>query len=208
MSQTTPAVFVVDDDKSVRRGLERLLRSAGYAVESFASAAAFLESGQRDHDAACLVLDLSMPGLNGTDLQSRLRLLRSPLAIVFISGHGDIPTTVRAIREGAVDFLPKPFADDQLLEAVARAIARTRQESRSLQVLRELQQRLATVSEREREVLVKIVTGKPNKQVADELGIAEKTIKIHRARILAKMQVASVTELVPLAAKLGLLASS
>lgn len=200
-----PTVFVVDDDPSVRRGLERLLRSAGYQVQLFPSAADFLVSGPREHAAACLVLDLRMPGLNGMELQTRLRSLRSPLAIVFISGHGDIPTSVRAIQGGAVDFLPKPFDDTQLLDAVSRAIARTRQDQRQLDELRTLQQRLAQLSDREREVMLKIITGMPNKVAADDLGIAEKTVKIHRSRVFAKMQVKSVTELVPLAAKLGLM---
>jgi len=207
MTQPAPTVFVVDDDTSVRRSLSRLLKSDGYQVELFSSAGEFLDSGRHAQSPACLVLDLSMPGLTGIDLQERLRQLQSPLAIVFITGHGDISTSVRAMKSGAVDFLPKPFDDTQLLDAVARAIARTRQDQKSLTELAALQTRFATLTAREREVMAQIVTGKLNKQVADDLGTVEKTIKVHRARVFEKMQVQSLAELVPLAEKLGLLES-
>jgi FixJ family two-component response regulator len=208
MTQATPTVFVVDDDPSVRRSLARLLKSADYQVETFSSAAAFLASGQQGRSPACLVLDLRMPGLTGMDLQERLAALQSPLAIVFITGHGDIPTSVQAMKRGALDFLPKPFDDTQLLEAVARAIERTRQVQKAQAELAAIQQRFATLTAREREVMAHIVTGKLNKQVADDLGTVEKTIKVHRARIFEKMQVRSLAELVPLAEKLGLLTSN
>lgn len=207
MAQPVPTIFVVDDDASVRRSLERLLKSAGYQVESFPSAVEFLASGRHQQSPACLVLDLRMPGLTGMDLQARLRELKSPLAIVFITGHGDIPTSVRAMKDGAADFLPKPFDDTQLLDAVARAVERTRLDQKSLVELKNVQERFSTLTAREREVMAKIVTGKLNKQVADELGTVEKTIKVHRARVFEKMRVQSLAELVPLAAKLGVLES-
>lgn len=207
MMQPAPIVFVVDDDASVRRSLSRLLKSAGYQVEMFASAGDFLASGRHRESPACLVLDLRMPGLTGMELQVRLRELESTLAIVFITGHGDIPTSVRAIKGGAVDFLPKPFDDTALLDAVARAVAQTREDGRARAELGALQDRFAKLTAREREVMAQIVTGKLNKQVAEKLGTVEKTIKVHRARIFEKMQVQSLAELVPLAVKLGLLDS-
>jgi FixJ family two-component response regulator len=195
----------VDDDASVRRSLARLLRSAGYGVELFASATDLLESGRHQQGPACLVLDVRMPGLTGMDLQSRLQELNSPLAIVFITGHGDIPMSVRAMKDGAVDFLPKPFDDTQLLAAVARAVERTVQTHKIQVELAALREHFATLTKREQEVMAEIVTGKPNKRVAERLGTVEKTIKVHRARVFEKMGVRSVAELVPLAEKLALL---
>lgn len=206
MTPPAPTVFIVDDDASVRRSLSRLLRSAGYEVEAFPTAAEFLVGGRQHQSPACLVLDLSMPGLTGIDLQARLRNLNSALAIVFITGHGDIPTSVSAMKGGAVDFLPKPFEDAQLLDAVTRAIEHNRRAHSAQLALAEVQARYATLTPREREVMALIVTGKLNKQVADDLGTVEKTIKVHRARVFDKMQVQSLAELVPLAEKLGLLA--
>ncbi|MGN6554560.1 MAG: response regulator transcription factor [Verrucomicrobiota bacterium] len=205
MTEPQPTVFVVDNDHSVRRGLARLLKSAGYQVELFPSAAEFLASGRHEHCPACLVLDLRMPGLTGMELQERLRALQSALAIVFITGHGDIPTSVRAMKAGAVDFLPKPFDDTELLEAIARAIERTQRDQKAQAELAAIRQCFATLTAREREVMGQIVTGKLNKQVAEDLGTVEKTIKVHRARVFEKMQVQSLAELVPLAEKLGLL---
>jgi FixJ family two-component response regulator len=205
VKETAPHVFVVDDDASVRRSLARLLKSSGYQVEPFASAAEFLASGRHQASPACLVLDIRMPGLTGMDVQARLRELNSSLAIVFITGHGDIPTSVRAMKEGAVDFLPKPFDDTQLLDAVARAIERNQREHSARLALAEVQARYETLTAREREVMALIVTGKLNKQVADELGTVEKTIKVHRARVFEKMGVRTLAELVPLAEKLRLL---
>lgn len=207
MTELAPIVFVVDDDESVRRSLARLLKSAGYQVELFQSADAFLASGRHSQSPACLVLDLRLPGLTGMELQVQLAELQSPMAIVFITGHGDIPTSVRAIKGGAVDFLPKPFDDTDLLDAVARAIEQNRLDHRARAELSAIAERYAGLTPREREVMALIVTGKLNKQVADELGTVEKTIKVHRARVFEKMQVLSLTELVPLAAKLGLLES-
>jgi FixJ family two-component response regulator len=205
MTSPTPVIFVVDDDASVRRSLARLLKSAGYEVELFASATEFLESGRHQHSPGCLVLDLRMPQLTGMELQERLQALQSPLAIVFITGHGDIPTSVRAMRGGAVDFLPKPFDDTQLLDAIGRAVECTAQMQKTQSELAVLRERLTKLTAREREVMGEIVTGKLNKQVADDLGTVEKTIKVHRARVFEKMGVQSLAELIPLAAKLGLL---
>jgi len=205
MTAPTPVVFVVDDDASVRRSLSRLLRSANYEVELFPSAIEFLESGRHQCSPGCLVLDLRMPQLTGMELQERLQALQSPLAIVFITGHGDIPTSVRAMKGGAVDFLPKPFDDTQLLDAVARAVECTRQMQKTQSELAGLRENFAKLTAREREVMAEIVTGKLNKQVADDLGTVEKTIKVHRARVFEKMGVQSLAELIPLASKLGLL---
>jgi FixJ family two-component response regulator len=205
MELPNPIVFVVDDDASVRRSLARLLKLSGYEVQLFASAMEFLASGKLQQSPACVVLDIRMPGLTGMDLQARLREQDSSLALIFITGHGDIPTSVRAMKAGAVDFLPKPFDDTQLLDAVARALERNRREHASRTALAGLRARYETLTGREREVMARIVTGKLNKQVADELGTVEKTIKVHRARVFEKMQVQSLAELVPLAEKLGLL---
>jgi FixJ family two-component response regulator len=209
--ETAPAlsplatVFVVDDDASVRRSLARLFKSANYQVEAFAGATEFLASGRHRQSPACLVLDVRMPGLTGMDLQERLAVLGSTLAIVFITGHGDVPMSVRAMKGGAVDFLPKPFDDTQLLDAVTKAILKSVRDQEAQTELDAIQKRFETLTPREREVMSLIVTGKLNKQVAGDLGTTEKTIKVHRARVLEKMQVHSLAELVPLAEKLGLL---
>lgn len=158
-----------------------------------------------DQSPACVVLDLQMPGLTGMELQAYLTKLDSPLPIVFITGHGDIPTSVQAMKEGAVDFLPKPFEDTQLLDAVNQALERNIRDRATLAQITTIKERFATLTPREREVMSLISTGRLNKQVADELGTVEKTIKVHRARVFEKMQVQSLAELVPLAEKLGLL---
>jgi FixJ family two-component response regulator len=204
MNPPAATVFVVDDDTSVRRGLTRLLKSAGYQVEGFADATEFLASGRHNQSPACLVLDVRMPGLTGMDLQQRLHGLKSTLAIIFITGHGDIPMSVQAMKHGAVDFLQKPFDDTQLLAAVARAIKKNVGDHLTRSERESIQERLATLTPREREVMQFIITGRLNKQVAAELGTVEKTIKVHRARVLEKMQVHSVAELVRLAEHIGM----
>ena len=207
MARMTPpfaTVFVVDDDESVRRGLSRLLKSAGYQVEGFATATEFLASGRHQQSPACLVLDVSLPGLTGMDLQERLHALKSTLTIIFITGHGDVPMSVLAMKQGAVDFLPKPFEDTQLLAAVARAMEKNVTDHRQQTEMESIQKRLATLTPREREVCERIVTGWLNKQVAAELGTVEKTIKVHRARVMAKMRVQSLAELARLAEHIGL----
>src|SRR5262245_3662835 len=201
-------VFVVDDDPSVRRSLARRFKSANYPVEVFATATEFLASGRHRQSPACLVLDVRLPGLTGMDLQERLAAVRSTLAIVFITGHGDIPTSVQAMKGGAVDFLEKPFDDAQLLKAVNKAVAKSERDQQQRAEFESVKEHFALLTPREREVMALIVTGKLNKQVAADLGTVEKTIKVHRARVLEKMQVHSVAELVPLAEKLGLLGQS
>jgi len=204
MNQPDPIVFVVDDDASVRKSLSRLLRSGGYTAETFASATEFLASGRHQQSPACLVLDVRMPGLTGMELQERLRALKSALAIIFITGHGDIPMSVEAMKGGAVDFLPKPFDDTQLLAAVAKAIAKSAHDRQTRGEIESIQERLATLTPREREVLELVVRGMLNKQVAADLGTVEKTIKVHRARVMEKMQVQSLAELVRLAERVGI----
>jgi FixJ family two-component response regulator len=205
MIDATPCVFVVDDDSSLRRALGRLLTSAGWRVEALASAEEFLR--QPDPDGpACVVLDVSMPGLSGMDLQRALAKRHSSLPIVFISGHGDIPLTVRAMKAGAVDFLPKPVQDVDLLAAVQQALSRHTQARREDTELDELRHRAAFLSPREREVMALVVGGKPNKVAGHQLGITEKTIKAHRAKVMSKMRADSLADLVRMAQKLDNLA--
>ena len=201
-------VFVVDDDASVRRSLARLFASAHYQVETFGTAAEFLASGRLRHSPACLVLDVCLPGLTGMDLQKHLTALTCTLAIVFITGRGDVPTSVQAMKGGAVDFLEKPFDDGQLLEAVDKAVAKSMRDQQHRAELESILEHFALLTPREREVMALIVTGKLNKQVAADLGIAEKTVKVHRAQVFEKMHVLSLAELVPLAEKLGLLGAA
>jgi FixJ family two-component response regulator len=197
-------VFVVDDDASIRKALARLMASAGYAVETFASAREFLDRGHHQDIPGCVVLDIRMPGLNGLDLQQELKRFTPPLPIIFITGHGDVPTSVRAMKDGAVDFLTKPVDDRDLLSVVAQAIARNVEARVRCAELRELQQHAASLTPREREVMLLVVRGFLNKQVAAELGTAEKTIKVHRARVIEKMEVESLADLVRAAEKLGM----
>jgi FixJ family two-component response regulator len=193
----------VDDDAAVRKGLARLLRSAGLAVATFDSPREFLD--HHDPNApGCLVLDVAMPGLNGLELQQALIAGGHELAIVFLTGHGDIPMSVQAMKRGAVDFLTKPVNDDDLLNAVRVAIEKDRLQRAERAEIAVIQQHLATLTPREREVLQHLITGQLNKQIAADLGTVEKTIKVHRARVLEKMQVHSVAELVHLAERAGI----
>ena len=196
-------VYVVDDDESVCRAIGRLLRAAGLAVETFRSAAAFLEYTPPEK-AACLVLDIRLPGASGLDLQTTLSAAGRDLPIVFITGHADVPTSVKAMKGGALDFLQKPFKDQDLLDCVHRALARNRVQRADQSERADLQRRVDTLTPREREVLLQVVTGKLNKQIAGDLGIAEKTIKVHRGRVMDKMQANSVAELVRMVEKLQL----
>ncbi len=198
-------VFVVDDDLSVRGALARLLKSAGYTVETFASAREFLDRARRSESAGCVVLDIRMPGLSGLELQSELKAFGPPLSIIFITGHGDIPMSVRAMKDGAMDFLAKPIHDEDLLLAVRQAIARNVEDRTHYRVLSDLQKRALTLTPRETEVMAHVVRGQLNKQVAGELGTVEKTVKVHRARVMEKMKVTSLAELVVAADKLGIL---
>lgn len=203
MTETEPIVFIVDDDDSVRKSLARLITSVGLKVETFSSANAFLKRDAYD-GPACLVLDIRMPGLSGLDLQTELAKAERTLSIVFITSHGNITMSVQAIKAGAVDFLEKPFEEQDLLDAVHLAIQKDRATKEKLAELREIQERVESLTPREREVFALVVTGMLNKQIAFEMGIGEKTIKVHRARVMQKMQAESFADLVRLAEKLGI----
>lgn len=192
-------VFLVDDDASVRRALTRLLKSARYAVQTFASAREFLEFWRiRSEAAACLVLDVRMPDLSGLDLQRELQAANTVLPIIFITGHGDIPMGVKAMKDGAVDFLAKPVNDADLLKAVEQALARARHDIAQRADLDEIRGRIENLTPREREVMQLVVKGYLNKQIAFELGTVEKTVKVHRARVMDKMKARSLADLVRL----------
>ena len=198
----TPTVFIVDDDPSARRGLARLARTAGFTVEAFASAREFLESSQGD-GPGCIVLDVKMPGLSGLDLQAEMNKAKYSMPIIFLSGCGDVPMTAHAMKEGALDFLTKPVDRDQLLNAIRAALERdsvAREEHAGLETIRA---RLARLTPREFEVMTFVLAGLLNKQIAYELGIAEDTVKIHRGRVMSKMGVVSVAELVRLTQRAG-----
>jgi FixJ family two-component response regulator len=196
------SVFLVDDDASVRRALTRLIKSAGYNVRTFASAREFLDTKTASEEAGCLVLDVRMPGLTGLDLQRELQSMNRNLPIVFITGHGDIPMSVNAMKAGAVDFLPKPVKDTVLLRAIEQAITRASRDRTAWHEVEEVQQRVETLTSRERDVIPLVASGLPNKMIAFKLGIVEKTIKVHRARIMRKMQAQSLADLVRLVDKL------
>ena len=200
MSQPVPTVFVVDDEASVLKAVGRLLRAAGLNVVTFSSARDFLQ--HHDPDApGCLVLDVSMPGLSGLELQRTLSALHCERPIIFLTGHGDIPMTVQAMKQGAIDFLTKPVDEGILLEAVRSAIEKDHAVRLKRAELAELGRRLAALTPREREVLDHVVSGRLNKQIAADLGTVEKTIKVHRAHIMEKLKVRSVAELVRLVAR-------
>jgi len=203
MKPLDPIVFVVDDDLSVREALSSLIRSVGLRVETFASAQDFLRY-QRPDVTACLVLDVRMPGLSGLDLQRELAHSDEWIPIIFITGHGDIPMSVRAMKAGAIEFLPKPFRDEDLLDAIREGLERDQVARQQRAELAEIQDKYATLTSREREVIVLIVKGMLNKQVATELGITEITIKVHRRRILQKMKAKSLPALVRMVEKLRL----
>ena len=196
-------VFVVDDDPSVRRSVVRLLQTAGYRVANFDSAEAFLE-GERSPGPGCLVLDVRMSGMTGLQLQRRLRVSGRPMAVVFITGHGDVPMSVAAMKGGAVDFLLKPFDDEALLGAIDRAITRDRNWLKERQELDGLRSRYDRLTPRQKQVFSLVVTGLLNKQVAAQLGTSEKTIKVHRARVMATMRAGSLADLVRQAERLQL----
>jgi FixJ family two-component response regulator len=195
-------VFVVDDDASVRRAVARLLRAAGYAVETFEKAEDLLAAAPFE-GAACAVLDVRLPGMNGLELQQALAARSASLPIVFITGHGDVPLSVRAMKSGAVDFLSKPFEDEDFLAAIEQALAKNSQARAVEAEHSEIAARVAQLSKRERAVMDLVVRGLLNKQVAKELGIAEKTVKVHRAGVMRKMKAESFADLVRMTQRLA-----
>jgi len=203
VTSKVPTVFVVDDDASVRGALARLLHSAGYQTEAFSSAEGFLAQGRFDAPG-CILLDVRMPGLNGLELQEALAAADRQLPIVFITGYGDVPMSVRAMKAGAEDFLPKPFDDEELLKAVARALNKSQREQNERTEATEIRRRLSSLTPREREVLCHVVAGQLNKQIAVDLSIAEKTFKVHRARVMEKMGASSLAGLVAMTARIGI----
>ena len=195
-------VFVIDDDASLRRALERQLRTAGFRVETFGSAEEYLDRSPPD-GIACIVSDVRMPGMNGLDLQDTLARADRALPIVFITGQGDIPTSVRAMKAGAIDFLPKPFGEREIVKAVGEALARSGAELRTRRGDAALRSRYETLTPREREVFALVTAGLLNKVIGARLGVAEKTIKIHRGRVMEKMGASSLAELVRMAERLA-----
>lgn len=196
-------VYVVDDDPSVLKSIERLLRSAGHEVRTFSSALEFLDV-QHPDAPGCLILDIKMPELGGLELQERLAASELTFPIIFITGHGTVPMTVQAMKAGAVDFLQKPFLNTDLLDVVSRTVAADQQAKQQQRELRRLRQRLNNLTPRECQVFELVVTGMLNKQIAFDLGTSEKTIKVHRARIMEKLGAGSLADLVRFAQKLGI----
>jgi FixJ family two-component response regulator len=204
MISNEPTVFIVDDDLSVLKGLKRLLQSAGWKAATFESADEFLDA--HDADAhGCLLLDMSMPGHDGLELQRRLRDMGSSLPVVFLTGHADVPSSVTAMRAGAVNFLSKPVNDEALLASVAEAVQIDRDARRDNADVAVAHERLTTLTARERQVLERVVAGRLNKQIADELGTGVKTIKVHRARVMQKMDSKSLAQLARLVERMGIL---
>ena len=207
ISHVSPIVFVVDDDISVRESLELLIRHEGLEVETFTSAQEFL-TRSRAFVPSCLVLDISLPGLNGLELQKCVSVERPDMPIIFITGHGNIPMTVQAMKAGAVEFLTKPFSDEVLLRAIRSAVERSKVLIGREAELRTLKARYASLTSRERDVMVRVATGLANKQVGSELGISEITVKAHRGSMMRKMKAESLAELVNIAARLRLVRAS
>src|SRR5438876_10609653 len=201
MSNVAPVVFVVDDDPSVRRAIQRLVESIGLQVELFASAQEFLRS-KRPDAPSCLVLDIRLPGISGLDFQRQLAEANIHIPIIFITAHGDIPMSVRAMKAGAVEFLSKPFRDQDLLDAIQVSLEQDRVRRQNESELAELQRRLQSLTTRERELLPLVISGRPNKEIAAEIGTSEVTVKVHRGNLMRKMEAASFADLLRMAADL------
>lgn len=203
MPSPPATVYIVDDDASFLKAVSRLLRAGGYVVQTFASASGFL-AALSPQTTGCVVVDLRMPGQSGRDLQSALATAENPMPVIFLTGHGDIPTGIHAMRDGAVDFLTKPVKKENLFAAIERALARDTVERAQRASIRALRDRIVQLTPREREVLAQVISGKLNKQIAFALGASERTIKAHRASIMEKLNVHSVAELVRLTEQLGI----
>jgi len=203
MTEPAPIVFVVDDDPSVRRAIKRLVESMGLHVELFASAPEFMNSNRADV-ASCLVLDIRLPGISGLDFQRELAKVKNEIPTIFITAHGDIPMTVRAMKAGAVEFLTKPFRDQDLLDAIQAALELDRARRQREAEIATLRQRFETLTPREREVLPWVVSGLPNKQIADAIGTSEATVKVHRSQLMRKMGASSLADLVRMGEKMGI----
>ena len=203
-SENKGTVFIVDDDPLVRKGVTRLLKSAGYITNSFPSPEEFLESGYYSEGPSCLILDVKMPGLSGFELQEELSKAHYKMPIIFITGHGDIPSSVKAMKKGAVDFLSKPFEEKDLFEAISTALRKDSKIRSDISEHEIIKQKLDKLTLREFEILTFVIAGALNKQIAYLLNITEKTVKAHRAKVMAKMDVASLAELVRIAEKAGI----
>ena len=201
MTETKPTIFIVDDDPSVRDSMKLMLESVGFNVKTFVSAQDFLKANLQE-DLGCLILDVRMPGISGLDLQEKLVSAKTPLPVIFITGHGTVPMSVRAMKAGAVDFLQKPFEEQDLLDAINRAITQQRERKSKKDEADKLQQRLKALTSREYEVFSLLVTGMANKEIAHKLGTSERTVKAHRAQIMEKMNAGSLADLVRFAEKL------
>jgi FixJ family two-component response regulator len=202
MGEVTAVVFVIDDDPSMRAALEDLISSVGLQARLFASPQEFLQ-GSRSEAPGCLVLDVRLPGMSGLTFQKELERAGITLPVIFITGHGDIPMSVRAMKAGAVEFLTKPFHDQEMLDAIHAAIERDRQSRRQALLVAELRERYFTLTERERQIMTLVVVGRANKQIAAELNLSEMTVKVHRGQAMRKMQAESLPELVRMADRLG-----
>jgi FixJ family two-component response regulator len=203
MNESPPIVYVVDDERAVSISLKRLLRSVGLEARTYASAQEFLRSDRPDA-SGCLILDVRLPGLSGLDLQQELTAAKIDLPVIFITGHGDIPMSVQAMKAGAVEFLTKPFREQDLLEAIQRGIEQNRITRKHNAEIRILQRRYASLTPREREVFPRVTSGLLNKQIAAQLGASEKTIKVHRGQVMQKMEAESLAHLIQMAEKLRL----